>query len=268
MRDHPIVLVSPAFEQLTGYSRSEITGRNCRMIQGPSTSLATVGRIRASLNKGQGCCELVLNYTRSGKPFWNLLNIMPLKDSRGDISYYIGGQTNVTSAISSSADLSFLLGGDKQQVSITEDTAIRMASGYALSPSLARSLQRTGKGSLLDAEDAAAGRGLGNGHARRGSADSGGSRKPAAGALINGHAPDLVFPAGTPKEKPVSNVRKGNAFSKFFNRKSAGPQTQLLSAAESGPLRAEAFGLESQLEHFKLVYSKVSTLVYVCLSLC
>ena len=35
--DNPIIYVSPGFERLTGYSASEILGRNCRFLQGPDT---------------------------------------------------------------------------------------------------------------------------------------------------------------------------------------------------------------------------------------
>ncbi|HEV2109529.1 MAG TPA: PAS domain-containing protein, partial [Thermomicrobiales bacterium] len=33
--DQPIIDVNAAFEQLTGYSRTEAIGRNCRFLQGP-----------------------------------------------------------------------------------------------------------------------------------------------------------------------------------------------------------------------------------------
>ncbi|CAD7068999.1 unnamed protein product [Tilletia caries] len=52
LRDHPIVLVSPAFCDLTGYPQEAILQRNCRFLQGPSTSPASVQRIRDALNSG------------------------------------------------------------------------------------------------------------------------------------------------------------------------------------------------------------------------
>lgn len=35
--DYPLVYVSPGFLELTGYSREECLGRNCRFLQGPET---------------------------------------------------------------------------------------------------------------------------------------------------------------------------------------------------------------------------------------
>ena len=36
--DCPVIYCSSAFEKLTGYTRSEVCGRNCRFLQGPETS--------------------------------------------------------------------------------------------------------------------------------------------------------------------------------------------------------------------------------------
>ncbi|KAJ7591249.1 hypothetical protein C8J56DRAFT_887639 [Mycena floridula] len=64
-----------------------LIGRNCRFLQGPGTSLETVSRIRDGLNSGQG---------RNGEPFYCLFCIIPIRDTKGDIVHFIGGQTNVT----------------------------------------------------------------------------------------------------------------------------------------------------------------------------
>jgi len=63
-QDHPIVLTSDAFEQLTGYDRTQIIGRNCRFLQGPGTAPDAVQRVREALNRGEGCNELLLNYRK------------------------------------------------------------------------------------------------------------------------------------------------------------------------------------------------------------
>lgn len=36
--DNPIIFVNDAFLRLTGYSRDETLGRNCRFLQGPGTN--------------------------------------------------------------------------------------------------------------------------------------------------------------------------------------------------------------------------------------
>lgn len=44
--DNPIVYASQGFLSMTGYSREEIIGRNCRFLQGPDTDRRTVLMIR------------------------------------------------------------------------------------------------------------------------------------------------------------------------------------------------------------------------------
>lgn len=56
------MLASEGFVAVTGYSRSQIIGRNCRFLQGPGTAPESVQRIREGLNSGEGCSELLLNY--------------------------------------------------------------------------------------------------------------------------------------------------------------------------------------------------------------
>ncbi|KAJ7030244.1 hypothetical protein C8F04DRAFT_734949 [Mycena alexandri] len=103
--DHPIVLVSDGFVDVTGYPKAQIIGRNCRFLQGPGTPPASVQRIRDGLNSGKGCTELLLNYRRDGEPFYCLLCIIPVRDTSGSIVYFIGGQTNVTGLLATDKGL-------------------------------------------------------------------------------------------------------------------------------------------------------------------
>ncbi|KAI7943436.1 hypothetical protein MJO29_013280 [Puccinia striiformis f. sp. tritici] len=109
MRDTPIILVSPGFEAVTGYSREEILGRNCRFLQGPGTSRASVERIKRALGSAEPVVELLLNYRRDGTPFHCLLSIVPLFDVQGQLTYFLAGQVNVTGELESSQDMLDLL---------------------------------------------------------------------------------------------------------------------------------------------------------------
>ncbi|WVF72292.1 hypothetical protein IAT40_007105 [Kwoniella sp. CBS 6097] len=98
--DQPLVFISDAFCRLSEYPRDLLIGRNCRFLQGPETDKAAVGALRVAIEAGQEHCCLLLNYTRTGRPFWNLLNMIPLKGSNGVIEYLLGAQIDVTSAMS------------------------------------------------------------------------------------------------------------------------------------------------------------------------
>ncbi|KAK0520910.1 hypothetical protein OC834_006859, partial [Tilletia horrida] len=136
LRDHPIVLVSPTFCELTGYPQEAILQRNCRFLQGPSTSPASIQRIRDALNAGGSSTELLLNYRRNGEPFWNLLSILPLRDAQGRVSYFVGGQVNVTGSLTTKG-LSFLLGGGRSYESLPNTETTRW-HGVEASPTLLR----------------------------------------------------------------------------------------------------------------------------------
>ncbi|MDE1929460.1 MAG: PAS domain S-box protein, partial [Burkholderiales bacterium] len=86
----PIIDVNPAFERITGYSRAEVLGRNCRILQGPGTDAAAIERIRQGLAVHANVRELLLNYRQDGRPFWNQLSISAILDRDGRATHYVG----------------------------------------------------------------------------------------------------------------------------------------------------------------------------------
>ena len=94
--DKPIVYCNPAFEQITGYDRSEIIGHNCRFLQGPDTDRAAVDQIRVALQEQHDCKVVLKNYRKDGTPFWNELTISPVRDSSGIVTHFIGVQADIT----------------------------------------------------------------------------------------------------------------------------------------------------------------------------
>lgn len=51
MPDNPIVYASDSFIELTGYTRAQVLGRNCRFLQGPDTDPDTVAKIRKGIEE-------------------------------------------------------------------------------------------------------------------------------------------------------------------------------------------------------------------------
>jgi PAS domain S-box-containing protein len=96
LRDNPIVYVNPAFEVLTGYTRLEVLGRNCRFLQGPMTDRAEVVRLRQAIQDRQKISVDLLNYRKDGSPFWNRLLITPVSDDHGTLRYFFASQHDVT----------------------------------------------------------------------------------------------------------------------------------------------------------------------------
>nr|AML78484.1 putative LOV domain-containing protein [Erythroxylum coca] len=90
--DNPIIFASDSFLELTEYSREEILGRNCRFLQGPETDPATVRKIREAIDNQTDVTVQLINYTKSGKKFWNLFHLQPMRDQKGEVQYFIGVQ--------------------------------------------------------------------------------------------------------------------------------------------------------------------------------
>lgn len=95
--DCPLVFASESFYEMTGYSKDEVLGHNCRFLQGEGTSPKEIQKIRDAVRKGEVCSVRLLNYRKDGTPFWNLLTVTPVKTSGGQVTKFVGVQVDVTS---------------------------------------------------------------------------------------------------------------------------------------------------------------------------
>ncbi|MDI5935161.1 EAL domain-containing protein [Halomonas kalidii] len=95
-RDLPIVYVNPAFEHITGYSRQEAIGRNCRFLQGENTEPRDRKALREGIALKRDLHVVVRNYRRDGSTFWNDLYISPVSDETGEVTHFIGVQNDIS----------------------------------------------------------------------------------------------------------------------------------------------------------------------------
>lgn len=99
IEDAPIVYANRAFQEMTGYSRGEIIGRNCRFLQGADRDQDGRQKLREAI-KAQERVEVTLrNYRKNGELFHNRVNIAPLRDADGRAIYLLGVQYDVTSQV-------------------------------------------------------------------------------------------------------------------------------------------------------------------------
>ena len=97
--DCPIIYCNPAFERMTGYCAAEILGRNCRFLQGPDTDRTNVANIRDALREGRSLQVTIKNYRKDGTPFWNKLSLSPLRDDSGNLTHFVGTQSDLSERI-------------------------------------------------------------------------------------------------------------------------------------------------------------------------
>ncbi|MGP9765328.1 EAL domain-containing protein [Halomonas sp. AOP13-D3-9] len=94
--DWPIVYVNAAFERITGYSRSQALGRNCRFLQGEETDPATIKQLKVGVAEQREVHVVIRNYRRDGTVFWNDLYISPVLDESGHVTHFIGVQNDIS----------------------------------------------------------------------------------------------------------------------------------------------------------------------------
>lgn len=94
--DRPLIYVNAGFERLTGYARDDVLGRNCRFLQGAGTDAETISELRDAIEAARECTVEILNYRQDGVPFWNRLSITPVRDAKGEVTHFIGVQSDVS----------------------------------------------------------------------------------------------------------------------------------------------------------------------------
>jgi PAS domain S-box-containing protein len=94
--DNPIIFVNNAFINMTGYSRADVIGKNCRFLQGPETDRAVVAQVREAVAERREIATELLNYRKNGSTFWNALFISPVYDQHGELKYFFSSQLDIS----------------------------------------------------------------------------------------------------------------------------------------------------------------------------
>ena len=91
-----ITWVNAGFQHQTGYQFDEIRGRKPGdFLQGPKTNLSTVAEMRKALSNHAPFDVEILNYHKSGRPFWVHITCNPLLGRSGEIEGYVAIQSDI-----------------------------------------------------------------------------------------------------------------------------------------------------------------------------
>ncbi|WP_413166765.1 PAS domain S-box protein [Capilliphycus salinus ALCB114379] len=94
--DNPIIYANSAVERITGFSRSEIIGRNPRFFQQNNRDQLGINQLREAIGQVEECNVILQNYRSDGTPIWIELYISPVFNEAGVLTHFIGVQNNIT----------------------------------------------------------------------------------------------------------------------------------------------------------------------------
>jgi len=85
----PIIFANDAALRRSGYAREDVMGRSMRIVHGPDTDQSTVRRIAGAMGRHQPVSAELLNYTRSGEPYWIEMDMLPFASEGDRISHWV-----------------------------------------------------------------------------------------------------------------------------------------------------------------------------------
>lgn len=100
-----VIYVNQAFTNITGYTSEEITGKNCKVLQGKNTDKESIEMIRQAIKKEEKLTVDLINYRKNGEMFWNEFALSPVINKFGVIEYYVGLINDVTTRKEMEEDL-------------------------------------------------------------------------------------------------------------------------------------------------------------------
>uniref|UniRef100_A0A3B4GD56 Voltage-gated delayed rectifier potassium channel KCNH4 n=1 Tax=Pundamilia nyererei TaxID=303518 RepID=A0A3B4GD56_9CICH len=90
---YPIVYCSDGFCELTGYARAELMQKSCacHFLYGPETSDRSTAQIQGALDERREFKTELVFYKKEGTKFWCLLDIVPIKNEKGEVVLFLTG---------------------------------------------------------------------------------------------------------------------------------------------------------------------------------
>ena len=91
-----ITYVNKKFEETSGYTRQEAIGNNPRMLKSGKQPQEVYARLWKNITEGREWRGELRNKTKDGELYWEFASISPIKDQKGNISYFLAIKENIT----------------------------------------------------------------------------------------------------------------------------------------------------------------------------
>ncbi len=130
-----ICYVNSRFVELTGYSPSEVEGKNPRILRSGFTSPATYKELWESITSGKEWHGELLNRKKNGELFWESASVAPFNGPDGRVSHYLAVKQNITER--------------KRSAQLLQETSERLRNFFELCP-LGISLRDIDTGRFLE----------------------------------------------------------------------------------------------------------------------
>ncbi|XP_017213999.1 voltage-gated delayed rectifier potassium channel KCNH4 isoform X2 [Danio rerio] len=97
-RGYPIVYCSDGFCELTGFGRTEVMQKNCscHFLYGSGTSEQVVQGVKKAMEGKEEYQAEVQFYKKNGSLFWCLLDIVPIKNEKGEMVLFLFSFKDIT----------------------------------------------------------------------------------------------------------------------------------------------------------------------------
>ncbi|KAG9280036.1 potassium voltage-gated channel subfamily H member 8-like [Astyanax mexicanus] len=94
----PIVYCSDGFCELSGFARTEVMQQSCacKFLYGPETSEQVILQVDTALEQRSELKEEIMFYKKTGSVFWCLLDIVPIKNEKGDVVLFLASFKDIT----------------------------------------------------------------------------------------------------------------------------------------------------------------------------
>ena len=94
--DNPIIYTNAAMARITGFTEQDMLGRNPRFLQGDDRDQPELDKIRSAIEDAVPVHETLRNYRKDGTRFINEVTISPVRDDKGQVTHFIGVQSDIT----------------------------------------------------------------------------------------------------------------------------------------------------------------------------